>query len=131
MRKTILIVAIGFLSMASGFSAEKLIDNNMAEKALFMKDARVLNSFCKAIVKGDIETVKRLIELGEDVNEKSLGKTPVIFAARYNKADILSLLLDNGADLTIRCDSGFTPKRHAELSHANEALAVINAYLSK
>lgn len=131
MRKTFLIIAMVFLSMAPSISAEKLADNNVAIDAILTKGPGELSSFCKAIVQGDIETVKRLIELGEDVNKKSLGKTPVIFAARYNKAEILSLLLENGADLTIRCENGFTPKRHAELSNAKEALAVINAHLSK
>ncbi len=51
-----------------------------------------LNSFCKAIVQGDYEAVKKMIELGEDINQKSLGKTPAIYAARYNKVEILKLL---------------------------------------
>jgi hypothetical protein len=37
------------------------------------------------------------------------------------------LLIDNGADLKIKCDKGFTVKKYAELSNAQEALAVIEA----
>ncbi|GGW23193.1 ankyrin repeat domain-containing protein [Arenibacter certesii] len=129
MRKTIVIAAMAFLCMASGFSAEKLVDTQENYSSPLIENPRELNSFCKAIMKGDIKTVKRLIALGEDVNEKSLGKTPVIFAARYNKAEIVSLLIKNGADVTIRCDSGYTAKKHAELSNATDALAVINAHL--
>lgn|SRR5690554_3759708 len=131
MRKTMLIAVIGVLCVAPGFSAENVPDNNLVPDAITMIAPSKINSFCKAIVQGDVETVKRLIALGEDVNQKSLGKTPAIFAARYNKAEILSILLENGADLSIRCDNGYTPKKHAELSNANEALAVINAYLKK
>ncbi|HCO86118.1 MAG TPA: hypothetical protein DIT95_21670, partial [Arenibacter sp.] len=56
-------------------------------KSVLMVKPGEISSFCKAIVEGDLETVKRLIELGEDVNQKSLGKTPAIFAARYNKVE--------------------------------------------
>jgi ankyrin repeat protein len=84
-----------------------------------------LNSFCKAIVQGDYDTVKKMIELGEDINQKSLGKTPAIYAARYNKVEILKLLIANGADLNRKCDKGLTIQEHAEHSNAKEALAVI------
>ncbi len=88
-----------------------------------------INSFCKAIVKGDLETVKKLIALGEDVDQKSLGKTPAIFAARYNRAQILKALISNGADLDIKCDRGLSIKKYAELSNATDALRIIEAEL--
>lgn len=87
-----------------------------------------LNSFCKAIIKGNVEVVKQLIALGEDVNKKSLGKTPAMYAARYNKAEILALLIENGAKLSLKSDKEkFTAKKFAELSNAKDALAVITA----
>lgn len=92
-----------------------------AEKSISLE----LSSFCKAIIKGDIETVQKLIDLGEDVNKKSLGMTPAHFAARYNKAEILEVLIDNGANLRLRCDKGYTVKKYAELSNATAALKVI------
>ncbi|WP_150451346.1 ankyrin repeat domain-containing protein [Arenibacter lacus] len=131
MRKTIVIAAWAILCAVPGFSAEKPMELQGVSSSLPMETTRELNSFCKAIIKGDIQTVKRLIALGEDVNKKSLGKTPVIFAARYNKAEIVKLLLDNGADPSIRCESGYNAKKHAELSNAKEALAVINAHSMK
>ncbi|MCM4151597.1 ankyrin repeat domain-containing protein [Arenibacter sp. N53] len=130
MRKAILTVTMALLFMVAGVSAESSSNNiyTLSESVLMGKPGD-LSSFCKAIVKGDLETVKRLIELGEDVNQKSLGKTPAIFAARYNKVEILELLIANGADLKIKCDNGFNAKKHAELSNATEALEVINANL--
>ena len=86
---------------------------------------RELSSFCKAIMKGDIATVKKLIDLGEDVNAKSLGMTPAIFAARYNKAEILEVLIDNGADLALKCNKGWSIEKHAKLSNAKDVLAVL------
>ncbi|NAS14113.1 ankyrin repeat domain-containing protein [Poritiphilus flavus] len=123
MRKTILIAA-AFLLAVSGVYAENRTEN---EQAVITEALKPLapSSFCKAIMQGDYDTVKRMIELGEDVNKKSLGMSPAIFAARYNKAEILELLIANGADLKAKCDKGFTAKKHAELSGAKDALAVI------
>ncbi|AKA35745.1 MAG: ankyrin repeat domain-containing protein [Muricauda sp.] len=90
-----------------------------------------LNSFCTAIMKGDVATVKKMIELGEDVNQKSLGMAPIHYAARYNKAEILQVLLANGADVKRRCDKGFTAVKHAELSNAMDALKVLKAAMKK
>ncbi|MDC6354638.1 MULTISPECIES: ankyrin repeat domain-containing protein [Robiginitalea] len=84
-----------------------------------------LTPFCKAIMNGDAATVEKMIQLGEDVNRKSLGKTPVIFAARYNQPEILKMLLANGADPTIRCDKGHSAMKYAELSNATEAMQVL------
>ncbi|MCW5517617.1 ankyrin repeat domain-containing protein [Muriicola sp. Z0-33] len=124
MRKTILTVAVALMLAVSGVYAGSNSDSDLAITSSTIANAK-LNSFCKAIMQGDIDTVKRMIELGEDVNEKSLGMSPAIFAARYNKAEILELLIENGADITVECDKGFTAKKHAELSNAVDALAVI------
>ncbi|MDV7140695.1 ankyrin repeat domain-containing protein [Maribacter sp. TH_r10] len=86
-----------------------------------------LNMLCKAIVKGDVDLVKKLIAMGEDVNRKSLGKTPAIFAARYNRVEILKILIENGADLRIKSNKGHSITEIAELANAKEALQVINA----
>ena len=84
-----------------------------------------ISSFCKAVIQGDLKTVKRLIDLGEDVNQKSLGMTPAMFAARYNKVAVLEMLINNGADLKAQSSQGYTAKRYAELSNATEALELI------
>ena len=125
MRKRILTVATAFLLVVTGVYAENKANSNAAVTTTDLAEDIGINSFCKAIMQGDVETVKKFIELGEDVNQKSLGMTPAIFAARYNKAEILQLLVENGADLKIRCDKGYTAKKHAELSGAKDALAVI------
>lgn len=127
MRKTVLTVAAAVMLMATA-SVEANHDqkqNSDIEVVNVWKGE--LNSFCKAIMKGDIETVKKLINLGEDVNKKSLGMTPAIFAARYNKAKILELLIENGANLRIRCNKGWSIEKYAKLSNAGSVLAVLNA----
>lgn len=129
MRKTILTTVMAFSLCVTALWAKSSVTIDSVHEAVLMVKADDINSFCKAIIQGDIETVKRLIELGEDVNKKSLGKTPAIFAARYNKTEILKLLIANGADLKIKCDKGYNAKKHAELSNAKEALEIINVSL--
>jgi ankyrin repeat protein len=127
MKKTIFIMATACLLVVSGVYAENRTSNEFTKTTSNVKDLEI-SSFCKAILKGDIDTVKKLIELGEDVNQKSLDMTPAMFAARYNKAEILELLIENGADLSIKNDKGYTAKKLAKLSHASDALAVLEGH---
>ncbi|MFC4096336.1 ankyrin repeat domain-containing protein [Euzebyella saccharophila] len=124
MKKTILSAALVCLAFSTGLEANASDKGNEGVVIENIKNLEV-SSFCKAIMQGDIDTVKKLIDLGEDINQKSLGMTPAIYAARYNKAEILQLLIDNGANLKIKSDKGYSVKKYAELSNATEALQVI------
>ena len=84
-----------------------------------------ISSLCKAVMKGDIDQVRSLIAIGEELNEKSLGLTPAMYAARYNKAEVLKVLLLNGANLSIKSDQGYTAKDYATMSNAKDVLDVI------
>ena len=126
MKKTVLIAAAAFMLVCTSATA-----NHQHQLASLHGNSTVvekveINPFCKAIVQGDIEVVKKLISLGEEVNRKSMGKTPAIYAARYNKVEILKLLISHGADLRIKTDSGLTIQTIAESANAKEALEVIN-----
>ncbi|MBD0852509.1 ankyrin repeat domain-containing protein [Maribacter arenosus] len=127
MKRTVLIAATAFMFVCTTVLAnnQNQIDYSKVNPISFEKAE--ISALCKAIVKGDIELVKKLISLGEDVNRKSLGKTPAIFAARYNKGEILKLLIDNGADLTIKSDSGYTITEIAKSANAKEALEIISS----
>lgn len=130
MRKTILTVAAACMLAVTGVCANETATTFEAD--LHSTEVSVeINSFCKAIVKGDVETVKKLIELGEDVNQKSLGMAPIHFAARYNQTEILELLIANGANVKKRCDKGYTAKKYAELSNAVEAMEILKLAMKK
>ena len=65
-------------------------------------------SIMKAIANGDTQTVKTLIESGENieavyphVNTFSDGHNPLIIAARDNHLDIVRLLIDAGANVDV------------------------------
>ena len=72
--------------------------------------------------KGDLETVSKLIDLGQDVNKKSNGLTPAMYAAKFNRVDILKLLLEKGAKLKIKSEKGMTAEQYAKLSNATDIL---------
>ncbi|GAA4270718.1 hypothetical protein GCM10022258_00110 [Aquimarina gracilis] len=84
-----------------------------------------VNPFCMAIVKGDLEAVKKMIELGSDVNERSEGMTPLMYAARYNRVDIIKVLVEKGANIKARDSKGYKAIYFAKLSNAKEAIALL------
>lgn len=90
-----------------------------------------VSTFCKLIRAGNFEAVKAMVENGTDVNRKSTGLTPLMFAARYNKTDIVKLLIDKGAKLKVKSDNGFTALEYAKMSKAHEAYKVIANALEK
>jgi uncharacterized protein len=82
-----------------------------------------------AIMKGDIDTVKKFIEYGADVNEKSNDMTPLMVAARYNRVEIIKLLLEKGANLKTSNEKGLTALKYAQISKASDAEAAIKEAL--
>ena len=122
MKKSAVIIAI-----ALGFSFTTLQATNdiVTTSTYETVTKRSVDPFCISIVKGDIDTVKKLIELGQDVNKKSNGMTPAMYAAKYNRLDVLKLLVDKGARLNVKSAKGMTAKKYAELSNAQDALAFI------
>lgn len=86
---------------------------------------------CTAISKGELEIVKKFVEYGADVNEKSNGMTPLMVAARYNRVDIIEFLISKGADVNMKSEKGFTALKYAELSNAKEAAEVLRKYKKK
>lgn len=124
MKKAILTFSLTAMFLGTGLLANETNSNVQFAPTTIVKGVEI-NSFCKAVMQGDIDMVKRMLELGEDINQKSFGMTPVMFAARYNKAEVLQLLIDKGANLKIKSNQGFSVKKYAELSNAVDALAVL------
>ncbi|GFD78178.1 hypothetical protein KUL118_10400 [Tenacibaculum sp. KUL118] len=90
-----------------------------------------VSTFCKLIRAGNFEAVKAMVENGTDINRKSTGLTPLMFAARYNKADIVQLLIDNGAKLKTKSERGYTALEYAKMSKAHDAYKIIATALEK
>ncbi len=129
MRKTILAITLVGVLMSTGLMAnEESNENETYTTDLVLKTE--ISTFCKAIIKGDITLVKGMIEAGENVNKKSVGMTPALFAARYNRVEILELLIESGANLKIKSKSGLTIKQVAESANAKKALELIEKVMS-
>jgi len=93
-----------------------------------------------AIIKGDVATVKLLIEKGSDVNSKTSGGiTPPHLVAVSGNADVAKLLLESGADANARDDMGRIPLHYASNasaravsgSRASDAVTVVCPYCGR
>ena len=127
MRKIILAAVLTTLSFATATASEN--DNNVSPKleVEMAFDAKEPSAFCKLIKLGNYDAVKALIKSGENVNKKSTGLTPLMFAARHNKAKIAQLLIESGAKLHYKCDRlKFTALKYSEMSKATDAYEVIS-----
>lgn len=70
-----------------------------------------------AAFQSDLEKVKNALDAGADINAvDEYGQTALMLAAEslrvYNKKDIVALLLDRGADITIKDPEGWTAVEH-------------------
>jgi len=59
---------------------------------------------------GEVDDVKKYINLGADINFKHhSGHTPAHQAAKFQRWEILVTLIENGVDLTARDNDNYTP----------------------
>ena len=118
MKKTIIFLGLALVALTNVAEAKTT--------TIFTTSKEIVNydntPLCSAIIKGDLETVKKFIEYGTDVNEMSNGLTPLMFAARYNKVAIIKYLLEKGAKKNTKDEKGNTALKYAEFSKSQEAV---------
>lgn len=123
-----ILFAIALTTASLSVASTKLVSQIEINNVNYLE----VNTFCKLIKQGNYDAVKAMIESGENINKKSTGLTPLMFAARYNRAKIAKLLIDNGAKLNIKSERGsYTALKWAELSKATETIEVIKAAIKK
>lgn len=124
MKKSVIYLSLAFLAFStSSFAVNVKQETTLHTVASYSKNTPL----CIAIQKGELDFVKKLIEYGADVNEKSFGMTPLMIAARYNKVEIIKILLDHGARQNEKDDKGFTALKYAQLSYAKEAEVLLKS----
>lgn len=126
MKKTIIYVSFALVAL---FSNSAVANASTVSKFGLVTEYKNATPLAVAIVKGDIETVKKFIEYGADINEKSNGLTPLMLAARYNQVAIIGLLLEKGAQIKATDDKGNTALKYAQLSNATDAVTVLKKAL--
>ena len=117
-----LVVVLGATTMQAATTANNEMNHSVTVYA-------ELSTICKMIQAGEYDAVKAFIDNGTDINRKSMGMTPAMYAARYNRVEILKLLIQNGAKLKLKSSNGFTALDYAKMSKAKEAYAVIEKAL--
>jgi len=123
MKKSIVYAAVALVTLSTVGMEASSLSSKANPRTSHTKTT--FTPLCVAIQKGELDVVKKFIEYGADVNEKSNGLTPLMVAARYNKVEIIKILLAHGADASLKDDKGFTALKYAELSLANEATLLL------
>ena len=121
MKKSIIILGAILVSVnAATASNQKLVTKNAIEFSVNPNSPLHI-----AISKGDLESVKKFIQYGADVNKISKDMSPLMVAARYNKCEIIMILLANGAKPSEKNEKGFTAFNYAEFSNATDCIAIL------
>ena len=128
MKKSILVLVLaGSLSVVNAFNCNNTVIAKDVNTTITTTPKIKVTALCKAIAVKDYALVERLLKLGVDVNEKTNGKTPLMYAARYNQAAIFKLLISHGADLSIKSKQGFDVNYYAKISNATRVAALIKS----
>lgn len=121
MKKTIIMLALALAAVSTSSLANQMNNYSLTNEFNVYDHSPI----CKAIVKGDVEAVKKFIEYGVNVNDTSNGLTPLMLASRYNNVEIIKVLLANGANKKIKDEKGYDALKYAEMSKASDALEVL------
>lgn len=122
MKKSVIILGlavVAFANVSMASNHKPAVKDEVEFSAYFLSPLNV------AVSKGDIESVKKFIEYGADVNQVSDDMTPLMTAARYNKIEIIKILLANGARPNYKNEKGYTALKYAELSNATDAAVIL------
>ena len=118
----VLIFSFSISSLSASTSNQFLADHSIAVADY------VVSPLCKAVAVGDIDEVKRLIENGAEVNQKSNGMMPIHYAAKYNRVEIIKVLITAGSEIHTPCDQGYTALRHAQKAKASDAAQFLKRF---
>lgn len=94
--KMLLVLAVVFIG--SGCSDESQSDAK-SKKAV---TPTFVTSITRAAYKGDLETIKKMVEAGININKKtSQSMTALMNAAQSGKLEVVEYLISQGADLYV------------------------------
>ena len=90
-------------------------------------DRDLIKRFHNAADKGDVSTVEDVLRAGVpvDIGVDEADLTALMKAARFNRTDVIQLLLQNGADVNKEDGLGDTPLHYAAYGNNPEAIALL------
>lgn len=122
MKKTVIVLGTAlflFANCATASNQKQAIKNQIEISAYLSAPLHA------AICKGDVESVKKIIEYGADVNKIIRNMTPLMLAARYNYTEIVKILLANGAKPSIENEHGLRALDYARYAKSEESAAIL------
>ncbi len=122
MKKTVIVFGTALAVFTNFLTAsnQKLESKNQIEIPIDLA-----SPLHEAVCNGDIENVKKSIEYGADVNKIVRNMTPLMLAARFNKVEIVKILLANGAKPSIENGHGLRALDYARYAKAIESEAIL------
>ncbi|MXO05004.1 ankyrin repeat domain-containing protein [Flavobacterium sp. HBTb2-11-1] len=126
MKKTVIVFGTALALFANFATASnlKLVSKNEIEIEIEIP-FDLSSPLHLAVCNGDVETVKKSIEYGADVNKIVRNMTPLMLAARFNNVEIIKILLANGAKPSIENAHGLRALDYARYAKSAEAEAVL------
>ena len=94
--KIFLVLAVVFIGFGCSDESQSASKSKKAAKPTFK------TSITRAAYKGDLETIKKMVEAGVDINKKtSQSMTALMSAAQSGKLEVVKYLISQGADLYV------------------------------
>ncbi|MFD0963432.1 ankyrin repeat domain-containing protein [Pseudofulvibacter geojedonensis] len=131
MKKSIVLLVLVFLGLFVQANNENPLEKMLKAYKIEKVTYGDVSALCISVYKNDISMVKKLIALGEDVNQVSGGKTPLMYAARFNNVEMIKILVANGARLVEKDKNGMTALDYAKLSRAENAAKLLKRLQGK
>ena len=78
------------------------LDDNNYDLLSYCSEEQIQNHLFSSIQAHDLQTVKKLIDHGADVNGKYRKKTAILETIKTNDIDMMKLLVDNGMDIHLK-----------------------------
>ncbi len=129
MKKSVVVLALALgFSISNLNASNEILTSDVNE--VIVKTVEV-SPLCKAVATGNVEEVNKLIKAGADVNAKSNGMQAIHYAAKYNRVELIKVLITAGSEIHTPCDKGYTAYRHARLAKAQDAALFLQRFKKK
>lgn len=129
MKKSVVVLALALgFSISNLNASNEILTSDINE--VIVKTVEV-SPLCMAVATGNVDEVNKLIKGGADVNAKSNGMQPIHYAAKYNRVELIKVLITAGSEIHTPCDKGFTALRHAKNAKAEDAEQFLKRFKNK